>query len=337
MSHYTGLAPGSAGAPSQPARAPIDDAARPIDAGAQGGTRYSLGGMSFLAALLIDGALAGALYALIALSFVVVYRASRMINFAVGECVMLASRLVALGVHGLGLGVAGGLAVGGAGMVAVMVAFNEAVLRRLAGRPVIALIMITIGLANLLRGAAALLLGGVPPAILGPTPEPLLLGGVPVAIDKLVAAAIAVLGIVTVAWTLQRSRTGVALRAIADDQQSAMAVGIDLHRYFGLTWALVGVISVVAGTLWTVVAGGGFGMALVGLKVFPIVIIGGLDSIVGTIVGAVLVGVLESLAAGYIDPLVGGGFSNIASYLVLLAVLFVRPHGLFGRPDVRRI
>jgi branched-chain amino acid transport system permease protein len=143
--------------------------------------------------------------------------------------------------------------------------------------------------------------------------------------------------IATVSVALQRSRTGVALRAIADDQQSAMAVGIDLHRYFGLTWALMGVISVLGGTLWTVVAGGGFGMALVGLKVFPIVIIGGLDSIGGTIVGAVLVGVLESLAAGYVDPVVGGGFSNIASYLVLLTLLFVRPYGLFGRPDARRI
>jgi branched-chain amino acid transport system permease protein len=129
----------------------------------------------------------------------------------------------------------------------------------------------------------------------------------------------------------------VALRAIADDQQSAMAVGIDLHRYFGLTWALAGLISVVAGTLWTVVAGGGFGMALLGLKIFPIVIIGGLDSIGGTLVGAVLVGVLEALAAGYVDPLLGGGFSNIASYLVLLTLLFVRPYGLFGRPDARRV
>jgi branched-chain amino acid transport system permease protein len=293
--------------------------------------------MRFLAALLIDGALAGALYALIALSFVVVYKASRMINFAVGECVMLAARLVAFGVHGLGLGLGGGLAAGCAGMVAVMVGFNETVLRRLAGRPVIALIMITIGLATLMRGGAALLLGGVPTGIIGSMPEPWVLDGVAIAPEKVVAAGIAVLCIATVSWALQRSRTGVALRAIADDQQSAMAVGIDLHRYFGVTWALAGLISVVGGTLWTVVGGGGFGMALVGLKVFPIVIIGGLDSIGGTIVGAMLVGVLESLAAGYLDPLVGGGFSNIASYLVLLAVLFVRPHGLFGRPDARRV
>jgi branched-chain amino acid transport system permease protein len=293
--------------------------------------------MTFLVALLVDGALTGAVYALIALSFVVVYKASGMINFAVGECVVLASRLVALGSHGLGLGLGGGMAVGCAGMVAVMVGFNEAVLRRLVGRPVIALIMITIGLGALLRGTTALLLAGVPSGIIGALPAPIVVGSVPIAVEKVVAAVIAIVCITAVSWTLQRSRVGVALRAIADDQQSAMAVGIDLHRYFGLTWALMGAISVVAGTLWTVVAGGGFGMALVGLKVFPIVIIGGLDSIGGTIVGAVLIGVLESLAAGYVDPIVGGGFSNIASYLVLLMLLFVRPYGLFGRPDARRV
>jgi branched-chain amino acid transport system permease protein len=293
--------------------------------------------MTFLVALLVDGALTGAIYALIALSFVVVYKASRMINFAVGECVVLASRLVAAGVHGLGLGLGGGVVVGCAGMVATMVGFNEVVLRQLAGRPVIALLMITIGLAALLRGASALLLGGVPAGIVGALPPPIVVAGVPIAAEKVAAAVIALACIATVSLALRRSRTGVALRAIADDQQSAMAVGIDLHRYFGLTWALMGVISVVAGTLWTVVAGGGFGMALVGLKVFPIVIIGGLDSIGGTLVGAVLVGVLEALAAGYLDPLVGGGFSSIASYLVLLALLLVRPYGLFGRPDARRV
>jgi branched-chain amino acid transport system permease protein len=293
--------------------------------------------MTFMTALVIDGALTGAIYALIALSFVIVYKASRMINFAVGECVTLASRLVAFGSHGLGLGLGGGLAVGCAGMVALMAGFNQTVLRHLAGRPVIALIMITIGLGMVLRGATTLLLGGVPSGFVGPLPPPIVLGGVPIAVEKVVAAVIAIACIATVSFTLQRSRIGVALRAIADDQQSAMAVGIDLQRYFGLTWALMGVISVVGGTLWTVVMGGGFGMALVGLKVFPIVIVGGLDSIGGTIVGAVLVGVLESLAAGYVDPIVGGGFSNIASYLVLLTLLFIRPYGLFGRPDARRV
>ena len=302
-----------------------------------GGTRYPVGAMTFLAALVVDGALAGAVYALIALSFVVVYRASGMINFAVGDCVMLGSRLVAFGVYGLGLGVAGGLVAGCVGMIAAMLAFNEAVLRRMTARPVISLIMVTLGLATLIRGAASLALAGVPAGLVVPSPEPIVLAGVSIAVEKVLAATVAAVCIALVSWTLQHSRAGVAMRAIADDQQSAMGVGIDLHRYFGLTWALMGAISAVAGTLWVIMGGGGFGVALVGLKIFPIVIIGGLDSMGGAIVGAMLVGVLESLAAGYLDPLVGGGFSNIASYLVLLAVLFVRPYGLFGRAEARRV
>src|SRR5213594_1984067 len=128
-----------------------------------------------------------------------------------------------------------------------------------------------------------------------------------------------------------------APRAVASDQQVALAVGIDLHRHFAITWALVGVLSVLAGTLWSFVSGGGFGLELLGLKVFPIVILGGLDSLPGTIIGAFAVGILESLVAGYVDPIVGGGFSHVASYLVLIATLFVRPWGLFGRPDVERV
>src|SRR5205823_13888961 len=114
------------------------------------------------------------------------------------------------------------------------------------------------------------------------------------------------------------------------------AAGIDLDRHFALVWAVTGIVSVIAGILWVWTAGGGFGVALVGLKVFPIVILGGLDSIPGTIVAAILIGVLESLGAGYLDPQLGGGFGTIASYLLLMAMLMVRPYGLFGQtPSVR--
>src|SRR5881409_2696269 len=294
--------------------------------------------MTYFAALVVDGALAGALYALLALSFVIVYRASRMLNFAVGEWVMLAARFVTFGLHALGLGLPGALVAGCAGMAAVGVAFNGVVLRRLVGQPLISVIMVTRGLGALVRGASALAFADVPTRISVPgLADPLVIAGVAVAADKLVAAVVAAACTALVACLLHGSRTGVALRAIADDQQAAMSAGIDLHRHFAITWALAGIVSVLAGTLWTVVAGGGLGIILVELRVFPIVIIGGLDSIAGSIVGALTVGVLESLAAGYLDPLLGGGFSMIASYLVLLAALFVRPYGLFGRPDVRRV
>jgi branched-chain amino acid transport system permease protein len=116
-----------------------------------------------------------------------------------------------------------------------------------------------------------------------------------------------------------------------------MTVGIDVDRLLAVTWALAGLLAVVAGVLWSFIGGGGLSLVLVGLRVFPIVVIGGLDSIPGTIVGALLVGVLESLAAGYVDPVLGAGFSTVVPYALLLAVLFVRPHGLFGRRDVQRV
>jgi branched-chain amino acid transport system permease protein len=116
-----------------------------------------------------------------------------------------------------------------------------------------------------------------------------------------------------------------------------MSVGIDIDHHLLIVWSIAGVISVAGGVLWTFVTGGGFGVALVGLKVFPIVIIGGLDSILGAIVGAMVIGVLERLGAGYLDPRLGGGFGNIASYLLLIAMLIVRPSGLFGRPRIERV
>jgi branched-chain amino acid transport system permease protein len=161
------------------------------------------------------------------------------------------------------------------------------VLRPLVGRPLISLIMVTIGLGAFLRGATFITLSDVPRRIALPLPgEPLRLHGLAIATDKLFAAAVAVVVIALVTWFFHASRAGVALRAIADDQQVAMAMGIDLDRYFSLTWAMVGIIVVAGGTLWTVA---------------------------------------------------GGGFSNIAAYLVLIAMLFARPFGLFGRADIARV
>ena len=294
--------------------------------------------MLFFLSLLVDGALAGAIYALIALAFVVVYKASRMMNFAVGECVMLGSQLVAIAMHVAGFGLLAGLVAACAGMAIFGVGFNVAVVRRLVGRPLLAAIMVTLGLGAVIRASSTLAFRGMPGRIpFPPSSDPLHVAGVMVAPEKLVAAVIATACIAVVTWYFRASRTGLALRAIADDQQVAMSMGMDVQRHFSITWAMLGVISVVAGTLWTFAAGGGVGIVLVGLKIFPIVIIGGIDSLPGTIIGAVLVGVLESLAAGYLDPQLGGGFSTIASYLVLIAVLFVRPQGMFGRAAVERV
>jgi branched-chain amino acid transport system permease protein len=292
----------------------------------------------FFVALLVHGLLAGALYALLALAFVVVYKASRLINFALGDFAMFAARLAAAGLHGLGLGLVGALGLGCAGMVALALGVNRLVLRPLVGAPVIALLMVTIGLGTVVRAAAFFLFQGLPAGLPLPIPrDPVTFQGVLLSVDALVAAGIALLCMAVVSWGLQHSRLGIALRAMADDQQAAMLVGIDLHRYVAMTWALMGILCVVTGTLWTFMAGGGVSVVLVGLKVLPMVIIGGLDSLPGTLLGALVVGLLESLVAGYLDPLVGGGFSTIAAYLVALVVLWIRPYGLLGTPDIERV
>ncbi|HSE06060.1 MAG TPA: branched-chain amino acid ABC transporter permease [Methylomirabilota bacterium] len=293
--------------------------------------------MLFFASLVVDGVLAGAVYALIALGFVVVYKASGAINFALGEWALLGSRIVATGAHALGLGLAGAVGAACVGMVGVALAFNRFVLRPMVGRPLISVIMVTLGLGALIRGLAPLAFGGVPAIPLPAPPGPLEIWGVPISVERLACAGIAAACIALTGGLFRFSRTGLALRAIADDQQVAMAMGIDVHRHVSLVWAILGVISVVTGVLWTFTTGGGFGVVIMGLKVFPILIIGGLDSIRGVLVGAVFVGVLESLAAGYLDPLLGAGFSSVASYLALVAVLFARPHGLFGRAEIARV
>ncbi|HEX6209335.1 MAG TPA: branched-chain amino acid ABC transporter permease [Methylomirabilota bacterium] len=294
--------------------------------------------MPFLLTVLVDGALTGALYALVAVSFVIVYRSSRMINFALGDWTMLGAGLVAAGVHAAGVGLLAATVAGCLGMIALGLGFNRAVVRRLIGGPVIASLMVTLGVGALIRGASAVGLRGLTGRIELPIPpEPIALQGVLVSTEKLVAAGVAALAIGATAGLFRWSRSGLALRAIADDQQVALAMGIDVQRHFALIWALVGVLSVIAGTLWTFVAGSGFGLALVGLKIFPIVILGGLDSIVGTIVAAALVGMVESLAAGYLDAHLGSGFGGITAYLLLVVMLAVRPRGLLGRGEAVRV
>jgi branched-chain amino acid transport system permease protein len=294
--------------------------------------------MLFLLALLVDGALAGAIYALIAVGFVIVYKASRVMNFALGEFMMLGALLVGAGTHALALGLPLAVLAGCAGMIAFAALFNRLVLRRLVGRPAISLIMVTLGLGLVMRGAAPLAFRGLAGPIALPLPERVLeVGGLFLATDKVAAGAIAVIFVVLVTAFFRWSRTGVALRAIADHDGAALAAGIDVQRLLAIAWGALGVTSVVTGVLWSSIGSGGAGLILVGLKVLPVVVIGGLDSIPATIVAAILVGVLESVVAGYLDPILGAGFSGMIPFVLVLAVLFTRPSGLAGGAEIRRI
>ncbi len=278
---------------------------------------------SFFFAMLVDGLLAGAMYALIALAFVLIYQASSMINFALGEWMMLGALLAGVGASLLPLGTAGALAFAAIGIASLAAGFCFVVVRRLVDRPALSAIMATLGLGMLIRGAAPFLPEGAPASL--------------PSVDKVAAAGIAALCVGAIALFHRYSRTGVALRAMADDPQVAASMGINVDRHLVFVWALAGLVTLVGGLLWVSVNGAGFGVALLGLKVFPIVILGGLTSIVGTLVAAISMGVLESLASGYLDGQLGSGFGALAPYLVLLAVLIVRPQGLFGSRRIERV
>jgi branched-subunit amino acid ABC-type transport system permease component len=154
---------------------------------------------------------------------------------------------------------------------------------------------------------------------------------------EVVGAAVSLVFLAGFTWFFLKSRVGIAMRAVADSQQVAMAMGINVQRYFGLAWAMAGIVSALGGIVWGAMLGVDNQLAVVGLKVFPVVILGGLDSVIGAVVGGLIVGVVESLAAGYLDPYVGGGTKDFAPYLLMILVLMMRPYGIFGRRLIERV
>jgi branched-chain amino acid transport system permease protein len=292
----------------------------------------------FTLVLLTNGIMIGLMYALIALGFVLIYKATDAINFAQGEFVMFAGFIAAgaADMAGFPFWVSALLAIGG--MVALGFGLERVVLRPLIGRPVIAVIMATIGLAAVLRGTATMAFGAGTRALVMPvSDEPFHLGPVMLPPVQLVGAGVSLVFLAAFTWFFLKSRTGIAMRAVADSQQVSMAVGINVRRYFALAWAMAGVVSALGGVVWGAMLSVDNQLALVGLKVFPVVILGGLDSVMGAVVGGLIVGIVENLAAGYLDPYVGGGTKDFAPYVLMILVLMVRPEGIFGRRRIERV
>jgi len=212
------------------------------------------------------------------------------------------------------------------------------VLRPMIGRPVIGVIMATIGLAAVLRGFGPLVWGAATKALPLPIPDtPIVLGPLLIPPIQVVGAATSLVFLAAFGWFFLRSRAGIAMRAVADSQQVAMAMGIDVERYFAIAWAMTGVVSALGGVVWGNLLGVDVQLSLVGLKVFPVVILGGMDSVPGAVVGGLIVGVVENVAAGYLDPYVGGGTKDFAPYLLMIAALMIRPYGIFGKEIIERV
>jgi len=294
--------------------------------------------LGFFLLLMSNGILVGMMYALIALGFVLVYKATDAVNFAQGEFVMISGLVVAAALDVWGAPLWVSILLGLVSMVAFGFALERVMLRKLIGRPIIAVVMATIGLASILRGVGPTFLGAGTKTLPLPIPdEPLVLGPLFIPPIQLLGAGVSLVFLTGFGWFFLKSRKGIAMRAVADNQQVAMAMGIDVERYFGLAWAMTGIVSALGGIIWGNLLGVDVNLSLVGFKVFPVVILGGLDSIPGAIVGGLIVGVVENVAAGYVDPYVGGGTKDFAPYVLMIVALMIRPYGIFGKKIIERI
>lgn len=295
--------------------------------------------LEFAFSLLLNGASIGLMYSLIALGFVLVYKATDAINFAQGEFVMLAGLIVAMLLSIVGMPLIVAIAVTLAVMIGFGFGLERVVLRPLLGRPVVAVIMATIGLAAILRGVGPVIFGSETRAVSLPIgDEPIVFGPASLPPIQVAGAVVAIVFFLAFSWFFKKSRMGVAMRAVADNQQVAQAMGINVERYFALAWAMAGVVSALGGVVWGSMLGVDVHLALVGLKVFPVVILGGLDSIIGAIAGGLIIGVLENLAE-FVDSqyLNLGNLYTVAPFYALIVILMIKPYGLFGTKQIERI
>jgi branched-chain amino acid transport system permease protein len=297
--------------------------------------------MSFLVELLVSGIVLGLIYALVALGFVLIYKASRVVNFAQGELLAIGAFaahffLVTLRLPFL---LAFPLALGFTAVVGYTL--ERVFLKRLVGQPIISVIMATIGLAFFLDGVLHLTPYGAGsygyPSFLPEGGVTLL--GARISYAQLLALGLTLALILAFGWFFQRSTLGVAMRSVADDQMAAMSLGVSVAKVFALAWAAAGLTAAAGGVMVGTISGLNLdSLVHIGLRVFPVVILGGLDSIPGAVVAGILIGVLENLAAGFLDPLVpGGGTREVFPFLVLLLVLWFKPHGLFGTEEIERV
>lgn len=284
--------------------------------------------------LTIIGLANGAIFALAALGFALIYKSTGVINFAQGDFLAVGAYAIFAGIAVIGLHWSLSIVFAAVVAVALALLVERFLLRPMIGESAIAVIMVTIGLSAMIRAVLLMLFGNQQrrlPAFL-PTGTVEVLGA-RIPVNRLAAIVIAavVLGVFTIFFT--RSRHGIAMRAVADDQQAAMTMGISVRRVFAMAWALAGVSAVVGGILVAQLVGVSGTVAEFGLIVFPVVILGGLDSIPGTMIGGAIIGLLVQYTAGY----AGGGLQQVIPFMALVLILLVRPYGLFGEVRIERV
>src|SRR5436190_18492245 len=297
--------------------------------------------MNFFIEVVAGGLLAGVMYALVALGFVLIYKASGVFNFAQGSMVFFAAlTFVSLLERGWNFWLA--LAVTLAAMVVLGMLIERIVLRPLINQPPITLFMATIGLTFVLEGLSQLLFGSQPHGLeLGIPDVPIEWlnekWNISISQFDLFAAFVAGALVTVLAVLFQKTRIGRALRAVADDHQAALAVGIPLQHIWTIVWAVAGCVALVAGLMWGVRNGVPYALTFTALKALPVLILGGFESISGAIIGGLIIGASEKLAEVYIGPMVGGGIESWFAYVIALAFLLFRPEGLFGERHIDRV
>ena len=291
----------------------------------------------FFIEVLVGGLLSGVMYSLVAIGFVLIYKTSGVLNFAQGAMLLFAAlTFVSLVERGVPFWLAVGITL--VIMVALGVVIERTVLRPLVNQSPMTMFMATLGLSYVIEGAAQLLWGTQVHGLdLGIDDVPFEVGGVLISQFDLFAAAIAGALVTAFALFFRYTRTGLAFRAVADDQFAALAVGLRLSRVWAAVWTAAGIVALVAGLLWGARLGVQFSLSLVVLKALPVLVLGGFDSVAGAIVGGLLIGAIEKLAEVYVGPFFGGGIEAWAAYVVALGFLLLRPSGLFGQKLVERV
>jgi branched-chain amino acid transport system permease protein len=292
---------------------------------------------TFFAEVLIGGVAAGLMYSLVALGFVLIFKASGVFNFAQGVMVLFAA-LTLVGLLERGMPVPVALALTVLVMIALAFGIERLVLRPLVNQEHIILFMATIGLNFFLEGFGETLWGSnVKRLDIGIPDESFSVAGILVNKLELTAALTAGVLVAILAVFFQRTRIGRALRAVADDHEAALSIGIPLKTIWVVVWSVAGVVAIVAGVMWGAKSGVQFSLSLVALKALPVLILGGFESVPGAIVGGLIIGVGEKVGEVYWGPLVGGAIENWFAYVLALAFLLVRPQGLFGEKIIERV
>jgi len=290
----------------------------------------------FFMQFFLSGLSMGSIYALIALGFVLIYKSTSILNLAQGEFLMVGAYICLSMTLDFGLNFVASFIITMIFSVILGMAVERLVLRPLIGEPIISVIMVTLGLTYILRGAVIMLWGNdIRQFNLFPE-EPIDLWGVKITYLYLWSMGISLLLLSFFAIFFKYARTGIFMRAVADHQTASQSMGISVKRVFAISWCIAAVVSSIGGILVGNIGGVGVDLSYIGLKVLPAVIFGGLDSVLGAIIGGLVVGVLEFLSAGYLDPYIPA-INEVFPFIILVLVLMIRPYGLFGIEEIERV